>query len=263
MGASLAPLMRVAAIVRHPPSLERMAALSSRRPTRRYTLAFDVGGSNVKAALLGSTGDQVTERIKLPTPDPLTPRSLLDLFQRIATDIPHFDRIAVGIPGIVHRDIVYSLPASKSRLFKQFPLGAELSARLRAPVRVTNDAAMHGLATIHGNGVEMVITLGTGLGTALFIDGVLSAHYQTLPDDDEPFSPYGDAALKRIGLRRWQKRVSALCDQLQVITNYDHLYVGGGNAKRLAGPMPPNVMLIDNVAGVLGGHRLWEWGEVP
>jgi polyphosphate glucokinase len=218
----------------------------------------------VKAALLGKNGDQVTERLKVPTPERLTPRSLLTLFERIAAHVPHYDRVAVGIPGIVHRDVVYSLPASKSKLFKCFPLGVALSERLRGtPVRVTNDAAMHGLAAIHGTGVEMVITLGTGLGTALFIDGVLSAHYQTLPDDDEPFSPYGDAALKRIGQRRWQKRVGDLWEQLRVITNFDHLYVGGGNAKRLEDPLPRHVTRIDNVAGVLGGHRLWEWGEVP
>jgi polyphosphate glucokinase len=234
-----------------------------RRPARRYTLAFDVGGTNVKAALLGSTGDQVTERLKVPTPYPLTPRSLLAAFGRIAEELPHYDRVAVGIPGVVHRGIVYSLPASHNSAFKKFALSAVLSHRLGKPVRVTNDAAMHGLATIHGRGVEMVVTLGTGLGTALFIDGVLSAHYQTLPDEDEPFSPYGDAALKRIGQRRWEKRVHALCEQLRIITNFDQLYVGGGNAKRLEEPLPRHVTRIDNVAGVLGGHRLWEWGEVP
>jgi polyphosphate glucokinase len=217
----------------------------------------------VKAALLGSTGDQVTERIKEPTPARLTPRTLLILFERIAAKISHFDRVAVGIPGIVHRNIVYSLPAAGNRTFRRYALGTELSARLGSPVRVTNDAAMHGLATIHGRGVEMVITLGTGLGTALFIDGVLSAHYQTLPDDEEPFSPYGDAALRRIGRRRWETRVRSLCEQLRLITNFDHLYVGGGNAKRLEERLPRHVTRIDNVAGVLGGHRLWEWGDVP
>jgi polyphosphate glucokinase len=234
-----------------------------RRATRRYTLAFDVGGTNVKAALLGKDGDQVTERIKEPTPYPLTPRTLLALLVRIAGHIPHYDRVAVGIPGVVHRDVVYSLPASRNGAFKKYALGAVLGDRLGVPVRVTNDAAMHGLATIHGRGVEMVITLGTGLGTALFIEGVLSAHYQTLPDIDEPFSPYGDAALGRIGRARWEHRVHALCEQLRTITNYDHLYVGGGNAKRLVQPLLPNVTRIDNVAGILGGHRLWEWGEVP
>jgi polyphosphate glucokinase len=234
-----------------------------RRASRRYTLAFDVGGTNVKAALLGKNGDQVTERIKEPTPDPLTPRTLFSLLVRIAGHVPHYDRVAVGIPGVVHRDVVYSLPASRNGTFRKYALGTALSGRLGVPVRVTNDAAMHGLATIHGRGVEMVITLGTGLGTALFIDGVLSAHYQTLPDLDEPFSPYGDAALERIGRARWEQRVHALCEQLRTITNYDHLYVGGGNAKRLVEPLPPNVTRIDNVAGILGGHRLWEWGEVP
>ena len=128
---------------------------------------------------------------------------------------------------------------------------------------MTNDAAMHGLAAIRGSGVEMVITLGTGLGTALFIDAVLSAHYQTLPEQDEPFSPYGDAALKKIGRARWEKRVRDLFDQLRGITNYDRLYVGGGNAKRLRGEMPSRVTRIDSEAGLLGGYRLWEWGDVP
>jgi polyphosphate glucokinase len=217
----------------------------------------------VKAALLGSTGDQVTQRLKQPTPERLTPRTLVALFERMAGEVSHYDRVAVGIPGIVHRNVVYSLPASGNRTFRRYALGAELSERLGAPVRVTNDAAMHGLGTIHGHGVEMVITLGTGLGTALFIDGVLSAHYQTLPDDDEPFSPYGDGALKRIGRRRWERRVRALITQLRLITNFDHLYVGGGNASRLEERLPRGVIRIGNVAGVLGGHRLWEWGDVP
>ena len=156
-----------------------------------------------------------------------------------------------------------SLPASRSRAFKRFALGDRLSERLGKRVRVTNDAAMHGLAAIRGDGVEMVITLGTGLGTALFIDGALSAHYQTLPEQDEPFSAYGDEQRKKLGRKRWEKRVRALFDQLQSITNYDRLYVGGGNAERLKGEMPARVKRIDSAAGILGGHRLWEWGDVP
>lgn len=235
----------------------------ARRPHRRYTLAFDVGATNVKAALLGNDGDQVSEPMKEPTPEHLTPARLLGLLARMADGVPHYDRVAVGIPGVVHRNVVYSLPASGSRAFRRYPLGDRLERRLGKPARVTNDAAMHGLATIHGEGVEMVITLGTGLGTALFIDGVLSAHYQTLPDADEPSSPYGDDVRKRIGRQRWERRVHALFGQLRTITNYDRLYVGGGNANLLRTALPPRVVHIDNVAGVLGGHWLWEWGEVP
>ena len=204
-----------------------------------------------------------TETIREDTPERFTPAQLLALIARLARQMPDYDRVAVGIPGIVHNDVVYALPASKSRAFKRFQLGARLSDLLGARVRVTNDAAMHGLAAIRGEGVEMVITLGTGLGTALFIDGVLSAHYQTLPEQDEPFSPYGKAALKKIGRTRWEKRVRQLFDQLRGITNYDRLYVGGGNAKLLRGPMPSRVTVIDSAAGILGGYRLWEWGDVP
>lgn len=205
----------------------------------------------------------VSEKLREDTPGRFTPGQLLALIERLAKQMPSYDRVAVGIPGIVHRDVVYSLPASKSRAFKRFQLGARLSDLLGARVRVTNDAAMHGLAAIQGKGVEMVITLGTGLGTALFIDGVLSAHYQTLPAQDEPFSAFGKAALKKIGRKRWETRVRALFDQLRGITNYDRLYVGGGNAELLRGEMPSRVTVIDSAAGILGGYRLWEWGDVP
>lgn len=236
---------------------------TKRRRARQRTLAIDVGGSGVKCALLDARGRMASEKLREDTPERFTPAQLLALIERMAAQMPRYDRVAVGIPGIVHRDIVYSLPASKSRAFKRFELGARLADRLGARTRVTNDAAMHGLAAIRGKGLEMVITLGTGLGTALFIDAVLSAHYQTLPEQDEPFSPYGDAALKKIGRARWEKRVRDLFDQLRGITNYDRLYVGGGNAKRLRGEMPSRVTRIDSEAGLLGGYRLWEWGDVP
>jgi polyphosphate glucokinase len=235
----------------------------TRRRARQRTLAIDVGGSSVKCALLDARGQMATERHDEDTPERFTPGMLLTMMERLASRMPSYDRVAVGIPGIVHRNVVYALPASKSRAFKRFALGERLSERLGARVRVTNDAAMHGLAAIRGKGVEMVITLGTGLGTALFIDGVLSAHYQTLPEQDEPFSPYGKAALRKIGRRPWEKRVRALFGQLRGITNYDRLYVGGGNAELLRGEMPSRVKRIDSAAGILGGFRLWEWGDVP
>ena len=236
---------------------------TKRRRARQRTLAIDVGGSGVKCALLDARGRMASEKLREETPERFTPARLLTLIERMAAQMPSYDRVAVGVPGIVHRDVVYALPASGSRAFKRFELGARLSDLLGAPVRVTNDAAMHGLAAIRGDDVEMVITLGTGLGTALFIDGVLSAHYQTLPDQDEPFSPYGDAALEKIGRGRWERRVRDLFDQLRGITNYDRLYVGGGNAERLHGAMPSHVRRIDSTAGILGGYRLWEWGDVP
>lgn len=236
---------------------------TKRRRARQRTLAIDVGGSGVKCALLDARGEMASEKLREDTPERFTPAQLVALLARMAKQMPPYDRVAVGIPGIVHRDVVYALPASGSRAFKRFALGARLAEALGKRVRVTNDAAMHGLAAIRGEGVEMVITLGTGLGTALFIDGVLSAHYQTLPEQDEPFSRYGDAARKQIGRRRWESRVRDLFDQLRWITNYDRLYVGGGNAERIRGEMPSYVTRIDSAAGIRGGHRLWEWGDVP
>lgn len=229
----------------------------------RYTLSFDVGGSHVKAALIGHSGDVVSERHKIRTPKPLTPNSLLRVIVTIGETIGHYDRVAVGIPGVVHDNVVYSLPVSGRRAFKGFPLGQAVSEALSAQVKVANDATMQGLGVITGTGVEMVITLGTGLGTALFVDGVLNAHYQTLPGDNDEFgSPFGDAARRKVGTRCWSRRVHDLIVQLRDITNYDRIYVGGGNAKRLKVGIPRYAALVDNIAGVLGGHYLWEWGGV-
>ena len=123
---------------------------TKRRRARQRTLAIDVGGSGVKCALLDARGRMASEKLREDTPERFTPAQLLALIERMAAQMPRYDRVAVGIPGIVHRDIVYSLPASKSRAFKRFELGARLADRLGARTRVTNDAAMHVLAAIRG-----------------------------------------------------------------------------------------------------------------
>jgi polyphosphate glucokinase len=128
-------------------------------------------------------------------------------------------------------------------------------------VRVANDADVQGLAVIRGQGVEMVVTLGTGYGTALYENGRLCPHLEV---SHQPFrkgetydQQLGNAARKAIGHAKWQKRVLRALANMRSLTHFDHLFVGGGNARKLDCELPADVTVVDNVAGLLGGVRLW------
>jgi polyphosphate glucokinase len=143
-----------------------------------------------------------------------------------------------------------------------FPLAVELEGRLGMPTRIANDADMHGLAVISGEGLELVITLGTGLGTAVFLDGSPMPHLELAL---MPFrgrgtfqDQLGNSTRRRIGNRRWSKRVRDAVEMFDALLHIDRLYVGGGNAKKLTVDLGHRVELIDNAAGILGGFKLWE-----
>jgi polyphosphate glucokinase len=127
---------------------------------------------------------------------------------------------------------------------------------------VANDADIQGLAVIEGRGLEMLITLGTGLGSAMYVDGRLVPNLELGHHPFRRGKTYEDlvsnAERKRIGKRRWNRRVRRVIAQIAPIFNYRRLYIGGGNARHLIGDdLPENVSVIDNVAGLLGGVKLW------
>jgi polyphosphate glucokinase len=225
------------------------------------TLAIDVGGSHIKASLVGSSGP-IGERMKVDTPDPLDGDALLEALVRIASAHETCDRITVGVNGLVHRGVIHALPLSADESFRRFDLTSRLASRTGKPVCVMNDAEMHALGAIRGAGVELVITLGTGLGTALFIDGEPGPqlHFIASPANEEELhgGDYGDHALETLGKRKWRKRVMRLIDSLRRITNFDHLYVGGGNAAYLhEDELGDDVSLVDNSVALVGGARAW------
>lgn len=202
----------------------------------------------------------------MDTPRELTPAALLAALAEIGDGLGEFDRVSVGINGLVHRGVLYALPITGDASFRGFDLAARLSQRWARPVRVLNDAVMHGLGAIRGRGVELVITLGTGLGTALFIDGEPGPQPQftPAPSRKEPRGgAYGDEALTELGRRKWSRRVERLIDTLRVLTNFEHLYIGGGNAKRLQCRLPRDISRIDNQSALLGGVRAWELDPQP
>jgi polyphosphate glucokinase len=143
-----------------------------------------------------------------------------------------------------------------------FPFAFELAARLGKPVRVANDADVQGFGAISGQGLEMVLTLGTGLGSALFVDGILVpnlelAHHPFL--EGKTYEQWlGQASLEQLGTDKWLEWLDKAIAQLRHTFNFDVLYLGGGNARMLdQSKMPADVRIVQNIAGLLGGIALW------
>ena len=146
--------------------------------------------------------------------------------------------------------------------WKGFPIEEELSKRFSKPTKVANDADLQGAAVVRGIGFELVLTLGTGLGSALFFEGELLPHMEFAHIPFRKGETYneqlGDAVRKEIGDDLWIKRVHKAIEVMRILTFFDRLYVGGGNSKRLGDDLPDDVEVVDNSAGILGGIRLWE-----
>ncbi|MGH9074691.1 MAG: ROK family protein, partial [Acidimicrobiales bacterium] len=148
------------------------------------------------------------------------------------------------------------------RAWTGFDLARALSQALGKPTRVANDADLQGAAVISGKGLELVVTLGTGVGTGLFWQGHIAPHLEIAQHPLAKGETYnerlGEAARKEAGNKRWRKRVLSALDTLHTLINYDHLYIGGGNSERLRGHVGEGVTIVDNDAGILGGIKLWE-----
>lgn len=227
------------------------------------TLAVDIGGSGIKIEVLDERGKALTQRARVPTPQPATPQAVISAILKIAKTPAGFDRVAVGFPGIVKDGVVFSA-VNLSPKWVNCNLERILRQKLHRPVRVANDADVQGLGVIKGRGVELVITLGTGLGSALFVDGKLVpnlelAHHLYWKEKTYE-QKLGRAALEKNGKKKWNKHLQRAIEQLRYIFNYDTMYIGGGNAKKISFKLPPNVRVVSNQAGLWGGIALWRKG---
>jgi polyphosphate glucokinase len=227
----------------------------------RRTLAIDIGGTGIKGLVLDGNGKALSERVRVPTPEPATPRAVLAAIKRLVAKQPAFDRVSVGFPGVVLDDVIETAP-NMDKSWHGHDLGAALRRLTKKPVRVCNDADVQGLGDVSGKGVELVLTLGTGLGSALFVDGKLVPNlelgHHPFRDDKTYEDLLGRAALEKHGKKRWRKRVAQAIAQLQPIFNFRTLYLGGGNAVELRQKdLPKNVRMRSNEAGLLGGIMLW------
>jgi polyphosphate glucokinase len=228
------------------------------RPVR--TLAVDIGGTGIKALVLSATGKPLTERARVKTPRPATPGAVINTIVGMAKDQGVFGRVSVGFPGVVRRGVTVTAPNLDGN-WRNFKLAETLSKKLGKPVRVANDADVQGFGAIGGQGVELVITLGTGFGSALFLDGKLVPNLELAHHPFQKDQTYeeklGDAVRKKIGKKKWNKRLLKAIRALDHAFNYDRLYIGGGNAQKINFKLPANVKAVENVAGLLGGIALW------
>ena len=192
---------------------------------------------------------------------PANPTNLINTIKNLVKRLPEFDRVSVGFPGYVKNGVIITAPNLGTDFWKNVDLKKMLEGELGKPVGVVNDADMQGLGVVTGKGFEMVITLGTGFGTALLQDGYLLPHLELAHHPFARKSTYddyvGEKAFIKVGKEKWNKRMQKVITVLKTVFNYDCLYIGGGNAKNLTLPIESNMKLVSNKDGIKGGARLW------
>jgi polyphosphate glucokinase len=227
--------------------------------THPITLAIDIGGSGLKAMLLNPAGEPLSDRERLPTPPIPTTTAVLKGLDQLRAALPQFDRVSVGFPGVIKRGITFTA-VNLHPSWAGFHLQLELEKRWRKPVRVANDAAVQGYGAIKSHGVEMVLTLGTGMGSCLFTGGRLCPGLELghHPWKKHTYEDYiGRRGLDKYGKEKWNKHLCEAIDQTAHTFNWDHLYLGGGNTKKIDFALPKDVSIVSNQAGLLGGVALW------
>lgn len=238
-----------------------MSARKSAPPPGPLTLAVDVGGSGIKCLVLDPAAKPITERQRLETPRPALPAAVLAVIRTLAAAQGKFDRVSVGFPGVVKHGVVHTAPNLHAE-WQGYPLAKNLEKSLHKPVRVANDSGVQGYGVIERRGVEMVITLGTGFGSALFVDGRrvpnLELAHHVLRKGKTYEEELGVEALEALGKKKWNARLSEALEALSRTFNYDRLYIGGGNAEKVTLELPANVRLVSNIAGLLGGVAIWD-----
>lgn len=218
----------------------------------RRTLVVDIGASGIKATLLNDLGKAVGDRLRRDTPSSGMPGEVMDIVVSLSKKLESFERVAVGFPGVIVDGIVKQAPNLAAE-WQDFNIAEVLQARLKKPVRVANDADVQGFGAISGTGVELVITLGTGVGTSLFVDGRLVPNLEIGKDK------LRNSELQKVGKKRWNKRLGKFVRRLDEIFHFTRLYIGGGNSREVdVARLPANVTIISNLNGLVGGITLWK-----
>lgn len=259
----------------------RPASPARRRRTRVNSLAIDIGGSGFKATVLDPDGQMLADRVRVDTPYPCSPDQFVETVTTLVEPLPESARVSVGFPGMVRKGVVLHVPS----LSREVPGGPEvpkraaawsgydLESRLRdafgKPVLVMNDADVQACAAVEGKGFELVLTLGTGVGTAVFSDGTLLPHMELSHFPWGKKDSYdillGNAERKKVGNAKWSTRVKKALADFDEVLFPDHVYLGGGNTKHLTidlADLGERVSIVPNTAGLLGGVRVWEMGNV-
>lgn len=247
-------------------------------PTEPYTLAVDCGGGGIKASVLDISGTMHAPAVRVPTPYPLPPHRLVTTIADIAERLPPAQRVTVGMPGMIRHGVVVATPHYVTRsgphtrvdpelveAWAGFDMRAAVADRLAVPALVLNDAEVHGAGVVSGTGCELVLTLGTGLGSALFDGGVLAPHLEWSHAPVRRGTSYdeyiGQVERARLGDAMWSRRVRRMIDGLRPVFHWDRLYLGGGNSRAITAPtlarIGDDVVIVPNQAGIVGGVRAW------
>ena len=224
------------------------------------TLSVDIGGTGIKMMALDTAGKPLTDRIRALTPENPTPERVLKLLAEMRAQLPDFDRVSVGFPGVVKNGVTM-VAHNLSPKWADFPLQETLYELWKKPVRVANDASVQGYGAIFGKGVELCLTLGTGLGSSLFTGGHLCPGLELAHHPWRKGKTYEDfvglRGLEKYGKKKWNKLVQEAIAQTSQLFNWDYLHLGGGNAKRIDFELAKNIRIVDNDEGLLGGVALW------
>lgn len=211
-------------------------------------LVIDVGGTNVKLLVTG----EKTPR-KFASGARLTASEMVSGVKQMTKDW-HFDVVSIGYPGPVLRNRPVAEPHNLGKGW----VGFSFERAFGRPVKVVNDAAMQALGS-YKKGKMLFLGLGTGLGTALVVDGIVEPmELGHLPYKKATYEDYvGLRGLKRHGKKKWRKHVFAVVEKLREALEADEVVLGGGNVKKLK-KLPSHCRAGDNFNAFLGGFRLWE-----
>lgn len=221
----------------------------SARAARRRVLVLDVGGTHVKMLATGRR-----RAAKFPSGPAMTPETMVREVRR-RTRTWRYDVVSIGYPG----PVLHGRPLRDPPNLGKGWVGFDFARSFKRPVRLINDAAMQALGSYAG-GRMLFLGLGTGLGSAMIVDGVL-----------EPFElahlPYrkgrtyeefvGERGLQRLGKRRWRRAVFDVVERLRAALEPEYVVLGGGNVRKLR-RLPKGARRGDNRNAFAGGFRLWE-----
>ncbi len=225
-------------------------------------LTIDIGGSRIKAILLDKDGKTLIEYKRLDTPSPANPDRVMETIAELTGSFGGYTRVSVGFPGYVKKGVVLTAPNLGTEKWKGVDFAGRLTKLLVHPVRVVNDADLQGLGIARGKGLEMVVTLGTGFGTSILMDGTLLPHLELAHHPISKGREYdeyiGNRGFVEVGQERWNKRLRKVIDILKTVFNYDQLYISGGNAKKIDFVLDSNIVLTTNLDGIRGGAALWQ-----
>lgn len=224
------------------------------------TLCVEVSASGARGGLWSARGENKADRRTHPLAQPGDPEQVIAELVELAAQYEHFERVSVGLPGVVSNNTVLRSPLGPA--WQDHRLGRALEVALERLVKIASLSDVRGLGVIEGEGVELVLTLGAEFGSALFVDGRLVPNFQIGPHACRKKRTYeefvGAGALKAVGIKPWGKRVLRVVAQLQPVLNPRLIHLRGVHAKKLKVALPEGVRVVSENPGFLGSSRLWD-----